>query len=84
MEGDKLKADYFDTEGHVIHYGITAAPNGKSIEFLSDAVPGSPRYRLTYTMLDRPDSLKLKFEIANPDKPNSFVAYIDATLHRVR
>src|SRR2546423_14108692 len=35
VEGDRLKADYFDSEAHTIHYAVTVAPDGNSIEFLS-------------------------------------------------
>jgi len=81
-EDNKLKADYFDTEGHVIRYSITSTANGNEIQFLSDAVPRTPRYRLTYTKGNNPTSMKLKFEISSPDKPDAFASYIDATLHR--
>jgi hypothetical protein len=43
-----LKAIYFDNEGHVIHYDISApAPN--TVVFLSEPGPG-PRFRLTYEL----------------------------------
>jgi hypothetical protein len=48
VEDDKLRADYFDSEAHVIHYKVTVAPDSKSVEFLSDPFPDSPRYRLIY------------------------------------
>jgi len=41
-----------------------------------------PRYRLTYAKSGGSNSIKLKFEIATPDKPDGFNPYIDATLHR--
>ena len=82
LEADKLKADYFDSEGHVIHYAVNPSTDSKSVEFLSEPQPGSPRYRLSYTKAADPDLLKLKFEIAN--KGDAFASYIDATLHRIR
>jgi hypothetical protein len=81
LEAGKLKADYFDSEGHVIRYAVNPATDSKSVEFLSEPLPGSPRYRLTYTKAADPDLLKLKFEIAN--KGDAFARYIDATLHRI-
>src|SRR5262249_3280795 len=71
VEDGKLKADYFDSEGHIIHYGVTISPDGKVVEFLSEPLPSAPRYRLIYTLTGA-DSMKLKFEIANPDKPQTF------------
>src|SRR5262244_1588463 len=40
------RADYWDSEGHVIRYGVTVDA-GKSIVFLSEGA--GPRYRLTYS-----------------------------------
>src|SRR5262249_51772308 len=84
VEGDKLKADYFDTEGHTIHYLINVNAGKNSIEFLSEPSPAAPRYRLTYTGTGDANTLKLKFEIATAEKPGLFTTYIDAILHRKR
>jgi hypothetical protein len=75
------RAIYFDSEGHVIHYSITASPDMKTIQFVSEALPSSPRYRLTYARTGS-DSLTLKFEIAPPGKPDSFSTYIEAKAKR--
>ena len=72
-------ADYFDSEGHVIRYRVTANPDSGSWMWQSEPSAGSPGYRLTYTRID--DSrLKISFDIAPPGKP--FVPYIKATAHR--
>jgi hypothetical protein len=84
IEANAVKADYFDTEDHIIHYVVSISLDGQSVEFLSEPLSGAPRYRLTYLKSGGTDSLRLKFEIANPDKPNVFTPYIDATLHRQR
>jgi len=84
VEADKLKAEYFDSEGHVIHYRVTPAADGNSVEFLSEPLSGVPRYRLTYTKLRDMNSMKLEFEIANPDQGEVFTRYIDAVLRRIR
>lgn len=65
-----LKAIYFDSEGHVIHYSIEATPD--SVKFLNE------QYRLTY----RKDGAKLllDFEIAPLGEP--FANYLHATLRR--
>lgn len=56
-EGDATRADYYDSEGHVIRYAVTIGP--QRIVFASDS---SPRYRLTYTALPD-DKLRIQFEI---------------------
>ena len=75
------KAIYFDSEGHVIHYSVTASADSKTIQFVSEVLPSSPRYRLTYARTGS-DSLTLKFEIAPPGTPDSFSTYIEAKAKR--
>ena len=58
-----VRAMYFDSEGHTIHYGVTVPAPGKAI-LESDAAEAGPRYRLSYT-LDGP-SLRGTFEVAPP------------------
>jgi hypothetical protein len=65
-----LKAIYFDSEGHVIHYTIEAGPD--SVRFLSE------QYRLTYRK--EGDKLLLDFDIAPPGK--AFSNYLHATLRK--
>ncbi len=79
--GRGARADYFDNEGHVIRYGVTPAEGGNGLTFLSDAVPGEPRFRLTYTKGEG-DRVALKFEIAPPGKQDAFKTYIDAKVRR--
>ncbi len=76
-EGGALRAIYFDSEGHVIRYNVTASPN--SAVFLSE--PPGPIYRLSYTAKDA-NHVSIKFEIAPPDKPNEFKTYIEASARR--
>jgi hypothetical protein len=75
------RALYFDSEGHVIHYSVTASADNKTIEFLSEVSPSSPRYRLTYVKTGS-DTVTLKFEIAPPGRPDSFSTYIEAKAKR--
>ena len=49
----------------------------------SEIVSSAPRFKLTYTKVDD-RSLKLKFEIAPPGKPEAFSKYIEADLQRVK
>ncbi|HLG99251.1 MAG TPA: hypothetical protein VKX49_23270 [Bryobacteraceae bacterium] len=76
-EDSKLRAIYFDTEDHVIHYDVTPAADGKSVRFLSG------NYRLTYTQTAT-DRVAIRFEVAAPGKPGAFETYIDASARRVR
>jgi hypothetical protein len=46
--GSGLKADYFDNEGHVIHYDVST-PTPASVIFLSAPGPG-PQFRLSYEL----------------------------------
>ena len=75
------RADYYDNEGHVIHYDTEISADSSSIMFISGITPGSPRYRLTYSK-ELNGSLGIRFEVAPPDKPGEFVKYIDATAER--
>jgi hypothetical protein len=75
------RAIYFDNEGHVIHYAVTVSGDGRTLVFLSDTVPASPRYRLSYTR--RADaSVGITFEIAPPGKPDAFKIYLESTARR--
>lgn len=65
-----LKAIYFDSEGHVIHYTVESGPD--SVRFLSE------QYRLIYRK--EGDKLLLDFDIAPPGKP--FSNYLHATLRK--
>ena len=79
--GDAVRATYYDSEGHEITYAVTCKPTDKTWTFLSDLAVNSPRYRLTYTGISSAE-LKLKFEVAPPDKPDAFRTYIEATLKK--
>lgn len=57
-----LRAMYFDSEGHIIHYTITTFTN--RVVFESDATQPGPKYRLSYSMNNK--TLEGKFEVAPP------------------
>jgi hypothetical protein len=76
-EGKPARADYWDNEGHVIRYTVTA--DGKSAVFLSDADAAGPRFRLTYAVTDA-KTLSIKFEMAQPGK--DFQIYVEGTARR--
>jgi hypothetical protein len=77
----RLRAIYFDDEGHTIHYTVEPSADGSSVQFLSDAIATQPRYRLTYRKTGD-DRVAIRFEIAPPGKPEGFSTYIDATARR--
>jgi hypothetical protein len=77
----QVKAAYFDSEGHVILYGVSALPDKQNLVFLSDPQPSSPRYRLTYSQ-SKGDIVTIKFEIAPPGKPEEFKTYLEGSARR--
>lgn len=77
----RMRAIYFDSEGHVIHYTVDPSADGKAVQFLSDSSTANPRYRLTYTKTGD-DTVGIQFEIAVPAKPDFFTTYIQAKAHR--
>jgi hypothetical protein len=70
-------ADYWDNEGHVIHYAVTA--DGKSAVFLSREDGAGPRFRLTYVSTGA-NTVSIKFEVAPPGKP--FQTYLEGKAQR--
>ena len=79
-EGKRNRAIYFDNEDHVIHYTVTSGDDGKSLTFLSDAVPSQPRFRLTYTK-GKGETVSIKFELAPPAK-EEFRTYVEGKVRR--
>ncbi|HTR53136.1 MAG TPA: hypothetical protein VMJ10_20715 [Kofleriaceae bacterium] len=75
---DGLRASYFDNEGHVIAYAVTAAEN--HVELVSDAAPGAPRFKLTYDLHGN-DELAIDFAIAPPGT-DAFQHFTGGVVHR--
>jgi hypothetical protein len=80
-EDGRLRAEYFDSEGHVIRYDVQSPAPG-TLVFLSEERPGTPRFRLTYAGLGT-GTAALTFEIAPPGA-TAFRPYISARLGRER
>ena len=78
-EDGRVRAEYFDSEGHVIRYEVQSRAPG-TLVFLSEARPGTPRFRLAYTA-SGPEKIALTFEIAPPGATD-FRPYISARLRR--
>ncbi len=79
--GGALRAIYFDNEGHVINYSVTALPSQDGVQFVSDPTPSAPRYRLSYKKTGDL-AVSIKFEIAPPGKPDAFSTYLEAGARR--
>jgi hypothetical protein len=75
------KAIYFDSEGHVIRYVVQINESAKTATFLSEPTSGAPSYRLTY-IGKGPDEVRIRFEVAPPNKPDQFQTYIEASAQR--
>ena len=81
QQASATRAIYFDNEGHVINYDIKFSDDFNTVTFINDLISGAPRFRLSYTR-QKDNKIKLDFEIASPNKPDSFSPYISAILKR--
>lgn len=79
--GGGLRAVYFDNEGHVIHYAVGLLEDPSSVQFVSDAAPSAPRFRLTYRKTGS-DTVRVTFAIAPAGKPESFSVYLEGSARR--
>jgi hypothetical protein len=80
-DGKRTKAILFDNEEHVIQYSVSLTEDKKSLVFVSDPDPSTPRFRLTYTK-GKDESLKIKFEFAPPGKPDEFKTYVEGSARK--
>jgi hypothetical protein len=69
-ESGEVRADYYDSEGHVIRYA-GSSPAMDELVLVSEASNGAPRFRLTYK-LGADGVLDGRFEVAPPGKPDSY------------
>ena len=74
QEAQALRADYYDSEGHVIRYSATV-PESHSVIFTSEPAASNPVFRLSY-QLNSDGELKGSFEIAMPNAPDTFTPYL--------
>jgi hypothetical protein len=81
-QANALRGLYFDAEGHVILYRVSAEPAARKVQMVSDPIPGQPRYRFTYTS-DTAGEFDTVFEIAPHDRPDQFAAYVGGKAKRV-
>jgi hypothetical protein len=78
QEGGSARATYWDSEGHQIHYAVSA-PTTDEVDFVSDD-PAGPRYRLRYRRTG--PGLQGSFEVAPPNARETFRPYLAWTAHR--
>jgi len=74
VSGVGARADYYDSEGHVIHYILTSPAPGQAV-FLSEAHAGEPRFRLSYT-LEANGVLNGEFAVAPAGAQDAFQTYL--------
>jgi hypothetical protein len=78
--GQPLHAIYFDNEGHVIHYTVTA-PAATTAEFLSDPAQPGPQFRLFYELNGA--VMSGKFQMRMPDQQD-WRSYLEWTGSKTR
>jgi hypothetical protein len=81
-EGDSLKADYFDSEQHVIRYVVQSKAD-REVTFTSEPTTTDPRYRLTYVK-QTDGTLVGRFDIAAPGASSEFKEYLNWSARRVQ
>lgn len=79
-ESGEVRADYYDSEGHVIRY-TGSSPAVDELVLISNVSSAAPRFRLTYK-LGADGVLDGRFEVAPPGKPDSFAPYLAWRSHR--
>jgi hypothetical protein len=77
-DSGKIRADYYDSEGHVIRYDVQV-PKPSAAAFISEEIAAAPRYRLSYEAKEN-GIVAGKFEIAPPGK--AFFAYLQWSTRR--
>jgi hypothetical protein len=82
VEGNAVKADYFDSEQHVIRYVVQ--PRGpRDVVFVSEAKASEPRYRLSYVLAAN-GHLKGTFESASSEAPDDFKPLLAWTARKLK
>jgi len=77
-ENNHWRADYWDTERHVIHYSVTMGEG--TATFLSDKSANSPTLRLVYKRMVK-GALSVEFAIAPPGS-QEFKTYVSGICQR--
>jgi hypothetical protein len=72
--GQPLKAIYFDSEGHTIHYNVTT-PTPTTAVFLSDGSQPGPRFQLVYSLQGAVMSGKFQMQMPGQTTWNSYLEW---------
>jgi hypothetical protein len=68
------KALYLDSDGYYARYTVTSSAPGQAT-FVSDVIPGFPRYRTSYSLL--PDGrLSTTIEVSPAGKANAYAPFL--------
>ena len=76
-EDQPLKAIYFDSEGHVIHYTVTT-PDSTTAIFISEASPSGPQFQLVYQLKDTVMSAKFQLRMPGQTAWKSYLEWSGA------
>jgi hypothetical protein len=76
---NKIEAQYFDGENHIIHYKLIPGLPSDSAQFVSDA-PGGPMFRLSYKLVNAKD-LTVTFEMRPPGS-SAFQTVASGVVHK--
>jgi hypothetical protein len=82
VEGNAVRAEYHDSEGHTIRYATQLLEPGQVV-FVSEPKPNEPRYRLRYST-NADGTLAGQFDVAPPGKPEAFAPYLAWSARRAR
>ena len=80
-DGDQLRSEFFDSEGHVIHYRAATSPPHQRAVFESEGDASGPAFRLTYTKVSQTE-LSIAFEIAPPGPTREYKVYTQGNVRR--
>jgi len=72
-----LKAIYFDSEGHVIHYAVST-PDSTTAVFISEASPSGPQFQLVYQLKDMVMSGKFQMRMPGQAAWKSYLEWSGA------
>jgi hypothetical protein len=72
-----LKAIYFDSEGHVIHYAVSV-PDSTTAVFVSEASPSGPQFQLVYQLMNAVMSGKFQMRVPGQTAWKSYLEWSGA------
>jgi hypothetical protein len=79
LQGNDIRADYYDNLGHVLRYQVYPQPQNKIVVFESNPGSDGAIYRATYHSLDD-DTIEVKFDQGHAG--SDFQPYLNGTMKR--